>query len=243
MPYATWMIPVGILLYAAVLAVKKGPPRPNKMWIAPAAIVFCLLVFGARWSGSGAVTLCVCAVLGYVVLRWRRESKPAPAVTPYLADVHYAISVLTDEERRFALFDVVGLSVRRMDKHGRFERWMPPLVSLNPTVFGASARFGAVDGQELADWQRASGRLATALMVPAAVVTQPKPGVFQLDMRALDPLETPVILEYPKALSHWSFELGRDESGDSAVADWVNRFASLSRDPAQLLHNRLAQPS
>lgn len=30
---------------------------------------------------------------------------------------------------------------------------------------------------------------------------------------------------------------------EAAVADWVNRFAGLTRDPSQLLHNRLAQLS
>ncbi|OBJ81447.1 cell division protein FtsK [Mycobacterium sp. 1245852.3] len=128
--------------------------------------------------------------------------------------MQYAVNLITDEQSRFELFDVIGLFVRRKDKHGRSVRWMPRLLSLTATVFGASARFEAVDGQELADWHRATGRLATALMVPAVVASEPTPGVFQLDLRAFDPLETPITLDSVKALSEWSLELGRDESGN-----------------------------
>ncbi|MBV5246931.1 cell division protein FtsK [Mycolicibacterium sp. PAM1] len=215
MPQTTWIIPAAILLYAAVVAAKRGSTRGHKVWIVAVAIALFLFVFGVHWSGSGVVTFGVCVAAGYFILRWRRESTPEPLPSRYLAEVQYAVDVLCDEKRRFELFDVVGLFVRRKDKHGRFMRYMPTLRGIESTVFGASARFLAVDGQELADWRKASGRLATALMVPSVVVSEPKPGVFQLDLRVRDPLGTPVTLDSVKPLTDWVLQLGTDEHGNS----------------------------
>ena len=210
-----WMVPAAILLCAGVLAVRSGLKYSPRIWVAVVAITLIVFVVGVPWSGSGLLALCAYAAAGYFMLRWRRDSRPEPLPSPYLAEVQYAVEVLSDEKSRFELFDVVGLFVRRKDKHGRFVRYMPTSRGIESTVFAASARFLAVDGQELADWRKASGRLATALMVPSVVVSEPKPGVFQLDLRVRDPLGSPVTLDSVKPLADWALQLGTDEHGNS----------------------------
>lgn len=211
-----WMVPAAVLLCAGVLAARSGLKYSPRIWVASVAITLIVFVVGVPWSGSGLLALCAYAAAGYFILRWRRhDSKPASKPSPYLADVQYAVKVLSDEKRCVELLDVVGLYVRGKDKHGRSKRYVPSLQSLESTVFGASAQFLAIDGQELSDWQRVTGRLATALMVPSVAVSEPEPGVFQLDLRVRDPLGSPVTLDSVNPLTDWVLQLGTDEHGDS----------------------------
>lgn len=211
-----WMVPAAVLLCAGVLAARSGLKYSPRIWVALVAITLIVFVVGVPWSVSGLLALCAYAAAGYSILRWRRhDSKPASKPSPYLADVQYAVKVLSDEKRCVELLDVVGLYVRVKDKHGRSKRYVPSLQSLESTVFGASAQFLAIDGQELSDWQRVTGRLATALMVPSVAVSEPEPGVFQLDLRVRDPLGSPVTLDSVKPLTDWVLQLGTDEHGDS----------------------------
>lgn len=210
-----WMVPAAILLCAGVLAARSGLQYAHRIWVAIVAIALIVLMFGVSWSGGGMVFLCAYAAAGYFIFRRRNASRPASHPSPYLADVQYAVKVLSDEKRRVELLDVVGLYVRGKEKHGRPKRYVPSLQSLESTVFGASAQFLAIDGQELSDWQRVTGRLATALMVPSVVVSEPEPGVFQLDLRVRDPLRSPVTLDSVKPLTDWVLQLGTDEHGNS----------------------------
>ena len=215
MSLSTLLISAVVLVCAAVLAAKPGLNLPRGIWVVLVAITLIVFVFGVPWSGSGLMALCAYAAAGYFIFRRRHESRLAPLPSPYLADVQYAVKVLSDGKRRVELLDVVGLYVRGRDKHGRPKRYVPSLKSLEPKVFGASAQFLAIDGQELSDWQRVTGRLATALTVPSVVVSEPDPGVFQLDLRARDPLGSPVTLKSVKPLTEWVLQLGTDEHGDS----------------------------
>lgn len=186
---------------------------PRKFWVVLAsALMFVCLI---ATSGRSAAVLVVCAVGCYFLVRWRSQVRPSPMTSPHLAQVRYAVGVLTDKEKRFDLFRVLDLFVASKDKHGRVVRTFPSVLSIKPTVFGASVELGAVDGQELNDCRKAAGRLATALMVPSIAVSEPRPGVFQLDLRVSDPLDSPVIRESVTPVSEWALELGSDESGNS----------------------------
>lgn len=172
-----------------------------------------IFVLGGIVSGNSGFVLIVCAVGGYFLLKWIRQSPPAVSASPYLLDVQYAVGVLSNKKKFRDLIDVLKLYVRLNDKHGRSVRYVPTLMSLQPTVFGASAQLLAVDGQEVGDLVRVAGRLATALMVRAVAVSEPRPGVFQLDLRVLDPLEQPFVLEAVTPASEWALGLGLDETG------------------------------
>jgi len=135
--------------------------------------------------------------------------------SPFLAEVQYAVGVLTNTEKLFDLLRVLNLSVASKDKHGRVVRIFPLVSSVVPTVFGASVELDAVDGQEVADYRKAASRLATALMVPSVVVSESSPGFFQLDLRVFDPLGSPLVRESVTPVSEWALQLGSDESGNS----------------------------
>jgi DNA segregation ATPase FtsK/SpoIIIE-like protein len=68
-------------------------------------------------------------------------------------------------------------------------------------------------GQSLADWQRHSGQLKSALRVPEVVVTEPRAGVFELALRVRDPLSTPIVLNSLQKAEGWEIPLGVNEYG------------------------------
>lgn len=185
----------------------------RKSWLALAAALglICLIATPAR----SATVLVVCAVGCYFLVRSRSQSRPLPMASPFLAEVQYAVGVLTNTEKLFDLLRVLNLSVASKDKHGRVVRIFPLVSSVVPTVFGASVELDAVDGQEVADYRKAASRLATALMVPSVVVSESSPGFFQLDLRVFDPLGSPLVRESVTPVSEWALQLGSDESGNS----------------------------
>ena len=184
----------------------------RRFWVVLASVLVfvCLIATPSR----PAVVLVVCGVGCYFLVRSRSQSRPLPMASPYLAQVQYAVGVLTNTAKLFDLFRVLNLSVASKDKHGRAIRTFPLVSSVVPTVFGASVELDAVDGQELADYRKAASRLATALMVPSVSVSESRPGFFQLDLRVSDPLASPVIRASVTPVSEWALELGDDEDGN-----------------------------
>jgi hypothetical protein len=143
----------------------------RRSWLVLASTLgfICLIATPAR----SATVLVVGAIGCYLLLRSAGKKHSAPIASPYSPDVQYAVDVLSDEKKFLDLVDVLNLFVRRRDQRGRYVRYVPTLLSLEPTVFGASAQLLAVDGQEANDFRKSAGRLATALMVASVVVSEP----------------------------------------------------------------------
>lgn len=188
---------------------------PRKFWVVLAAVVLYVYVFATPLTGVSAAVFVCCAVGCYLLLRRRATLLQTPVESPFASEVRYAVGVLTDKKKLFELFRVLDLSVASRDQRGRVVRTFPVIVSVVPTVFGASVELDAVDGQDLANYRGAASRLATALMVQAVVVSESRPGFFQLDLRVFDPLDSPLLRESVTPVSDWVLELGSDESGVS----------------------------
>ncbi|AZP81972.1 cell division protein FtsK [Mycobacterium avium subsp. paratuberculosis] len=91
--------------------------------------------------------------------------------------------------------------------------YVPTLISVAPAPYGANARFAGLLGQDLRQWQVAAPKLASAIGVPNVVVTEPVPGVFELQLRIVDPLSSPLEWSSVPAAHSWSLSLGIDEMG------------------------------
>lgn len=188
---------------------------PRKFWMVVGVVVVYVYAVATPLTGMSEAVFVGCAVGCYLLLRRRGALLQAPVESPFAPEVRYAVGVLTDEKKLFDLFRVLNLFVASRDKRGRVVRTFPLIVSVVPTAFGASVQLDPVDGQDLATYRGAASRLATALMVPAVVVSESRPGSFQLDLRVFDPLDSPLLRETVTPVSDWALELGSDESGVS----------------------------
>jgi hypothetical protein len=125
----------------------------------------------------------------------------------YADTVLPTVRLLSDKKWLASMFQLVGLSV------GIGKGSTPKLLSVQPAPYGARAQFTGLVGQELRQWQVAAGRLASALRVPSVVVNEPVPMVFELELRAIDPIEKPVAFGAVVPAADWSLSLGLDEMG------------------------------
>lgn len=162
------------------------------------------------------------------------------AQTGYMPAVATAVGRLVDSKWTVATLELVGLNrvlpVRRpmwsMLAEGAVSKrvptrrtyaksFVPELISVMPAPYGACARFAGLPGQDLRQWQSTSGKLASAIGVPVVVVEEPEPGVFELQLRAVDPLRQPYKLPSVPSARSWAVGLGVDEIG-------VHRALALS---------------
>ncbi|MCH9668460.1 MAG: cell division protein FtsK [Actinomycetia bacterium] len=159
-----------------------------------------------------SVVYVLAVIAGFFLLRQKSQIPEVPVQpSPYLPEVQRAVGRLECAAQRSDVLNAVRLC--GMSGAGNAIRAVPSLIRLEPTPFGARAYLHGLMGQELADWQRASGRLASALGVKVVRVGEPNPGVFQLDLRVADPLSRPMTAREVTASADWSLPLGLDETG------------------------------
>lgn len=115
-----------------------------------------------------------------------------------------------------------GAVRNRVPMRGTYVKsFVPNLMSVVPAPYGACARVAGLPGQDLRQWQAASAKLASAIGVPAIQVEEPEPGVFELQLRAVDPLQHRYELPSVLGARTWALGLGVDETG-------VHRALALS---------------
>ena len=90
---------------------------------------------------------------------------------------------------------------------------VPQLITIEPTPAGARARLAGLVGQDLRQWEKAAGKLATGLGVSTVVVSESEPGVFELDLRAVDPIGRRIDRSMVEPAREWALTLGYDEAG------------------------------
>lgn len=162
------------------------------------------------------------AATGYGIfleLRRRRRSEYGP-------NLRFAMSVLTSRRKWADIAEILALSVdadlrrsglARAVGLGRGERkavrYIPKIAGMRCAPYGMAVAVLGAPGQSLADWQRHSGQLKSALRVPEVTVTEPRAGVFELALRVRDPLSTPIVLNSPQKADAWEIPLGVNEYG------------------------------
>lgn len=164
----------------------------------------------------------------FLVLRRRRRSKYGP-------NLRFAMSVLTSRRKWADIAEILALSVDadlrrsglvRAVGLGRGERkavrYIPKIAAMRCAPYGMAVAVLGAPGQSLADWQRHSGQLKSTLRVPEVTVTEPRAGVFELELRVRDPLSTPIVLNSPQKADAWEIPLGVNEYGVPVCASICN---------------------
>ncbi len=141
-------------------------------------------------------------------------------------EVSHAVVNVLDPKLMASVFSQVGLSETYELRH---KRWVllldrklkptyrhvaiPRCLGIVPAPFGACTRYTGLIGQDLRKWQGAAAKLASAIRVPQVVVSEPEPGVFELQLRVVDPIRSPITLPTVVPPNSWSLPLGLDEAG------------------------------
>jgi hypothetical protein len=147
------------------------------------------------------------------VVRTRR------AVSDFGADTAQAVLTLRSSRRWQTTAANVGLTKGGQRPRGLMGRaepvtFVPRVLRVGATPYGAVAVIVGVPGQDLNTWSAACGRLSSALGVAAVTVTEPVPNQFVLALRARDPLAQPILAPALVRPSDISFVLGMTESGE-----------------------------
>lgn len=184
------------------------------------------------WSACGAVVL-ASGIWMVVRLRARRRC------SAFGPELHYATSVLLNRDNWSNLVEILDLSVDadlRRSRAARLRgvvggvawderrvvRYIPTVLGTAATPYGMAVTVAGSPGHSWATWDRHSGQLRSALRVREVTVAEPRPGVFELQLRVRDPLGTPTVLSSVPPSRSWELPLGVDERGVSIAAPCRN---------------------
>jgi hypothetical protein len=198
--------------------------------LATVAFVAMWLVAMSEYAGVVFWSLCVVAVGGVVahcVARRRRRAR----LTAYGPELRSAMATLSNKRRWADLAEVLGLFVDAdlsrspLGRGGaaivglqrdarRPVRYIPSVRGIRAAVYGADVAVQGAPGHSLELWSWRCGQLASALLVPQVRVREPRPGIFEVQLRVRDPLRDPIVLSEP-IITESGFDLpvGVDELG------------------------------
>ncbi len=162
-------------------------------------------------------------LVGLVGAAWtvRTVARTRGVVSDFGADIAQAVITLRSSRRWRTTAANVGLTKGGQRPRGLMGRpepvtFVPRVLRVEATPYGADAAIVGVPGQDLNTWAAACGRLASAMGVAAVTVTEPVPNQFVLALRARDPLAQPILAPGLVPRSDISFVLGMTESGEWA---------------------------
>jgi hypothetical protein len=181
--------------------------------------------------GVMAIVL-VGVVVAFVLRRRGGQQIRMETDVPFMPAVEHAVRVLMDRRSRTQILERVGLSsrenvmrpgwslvaeqlvVKRTPRRVSTSKvYFPELISITPSPAGARARFVGLIGQDLRQWEMVRGKIASAVGVPAASVREDEPGVFEVELRAVDPIGHRIERATVVPAEAWSLGLGVDERG------------------------------
>lgn len=107
-------------------------------------------------------------------------------------------------------------------------RYVPVVDSVFAAPYGATVCVRGIPGHSIEMWRSRASALASALRVPSVTVREPRPNLFALDLRVVDPLAVAVSVPAP-AVTERGFDLplGIDESGHCVCMDLSNNSAAV----------------
>lgn len=174
-------------------------------------------------------------LVAWFVLHWlhcRRFSRFGP-------ELRYATSILLNRAKWANLVEILDLSVDASLRRSRVSRaygvargvawgarrsvrYIPTVVQTIAAPYGLAVIVAGAPGQSRESWGRRCGQLRSALRVRDVTVSEPRPGIFELQLRVRDPLASPTALAAVVPSRGWWLPLGVDERGEVVAAQCGN---------------------
>lgn len=165
--------------------------------------------------------------LAFLLIVWFTRYRRRSAFGP---ELRYAASVVLQRNKWANLVEILGLSVDANLRQSRLARargaitgvgrgarrrvrYIPKVVAARPTPYGMTVLVAGAPGQSRDSWARHRGQLSSSLRVHEVVVSEPRPGAFELQLRVRDPLGSLTELSAVPPSRGWELPLGVDEQG------------------------------